>query len=213
MRQTRRIGGRHKELLLGCILCNDGIIGQGSRIGDPTELALLDLADKYGMRREEVEKAYPRIGEKAFDSDRKMMTTLHKSANGRVSYTKGGTEEVLKHSKYLLSRGRKAALTESSKREILNAAGQMSAEALRVLAVAMREDAAEAEERELTFVGLVGDDGSGKAGSGGGGKGISGGGCRYGHDYGRPCGYRLCDCEGIGDCRQQAGMYQRQRTG
>ena len=44
-------GGRHKELLLGCILCNDGIIGQGSRIGDPTELALLDLADKYGMRR------------------------------------------------------------------------------------------------------------------------------------------------------------------
>ena len=148
--------GRHKELLLGCILCNDGIIGQGSRIGDPTELALLDLADKYGMRREEVEKTYPRIGEKAFDSDRKMMTTLHKSANGRVSYTKGGTEEVLKNSKYLLSRGRKAALTESSKREILNAAGQMSAEALRVLAVAMREDAAEAEERELTFVGLVG---------------------------------------------------------
>ena len=121
-------GGRHKELLLGCILCNDGIIGQGSRIGDPTELALLDLADKYGMRREEVEKTYPRIGEKAFDSDRKMMTTLHKSANGRVSYTKGGTEEVLKHSKYLLSRGRKAALTESTKREILNAAGQMSAE-------------------------------------------------------------------------------------
>ena len=77
------------------------------------------------------------------------MTTLHKSANGRVSYTKGGTEEVLKHSKYLLSRGRKAALTESSKREILNAAGQMSAEALRVLAVAMREDAAEAEEGNL----------------------------------------------------------------
>ena len=64
LRQTRRMGEGIKELLLGCILCNDGIIGQGSRIGDPTELALLDLADKYGMRREEVEKAYPRIGEK-----------------------------------------------------------------------------------------------------------------------------------------------------
>lgn len=148
--------GKHRELLLGCVLCNDGITGEGNRIGDPTELALLDLAGKYGMRREEVEKSCPRIGEKAFDSDRKMMTTLHKSKRGRVSYTKGGTEEVLKHSKYLWSHGKKVALTESAKRDILNAAGQMSAEALRVLAVAVREDAAEAEERDLTFTGLVG---------------------------------------------------------
>ena len=147
---------KHRELLLGCVLCNDGIIGQGSRIGDPTELALLDMADRYGMKREGLEKSYPRIGEKAFDSDRKMMTTLHRGKNGRVSYTKGGTEEVLRYSRYLLSHGKKAALTESAKREILNAAGQMSAEALRVLAVAMREDAPVAEERELTFVGLVG---------------------------------------------------------
>ena len=148
--------GRHKELLRGCVLCNDGVIGKGSRIGDPTELALLDLAGKYDLHREDMEKDYPRIGEKAFDSDRKMMTTLHKGKQGRVSYTKGGTEEVLRHSKYLLSRGKKIALTESAKREIVHAAGQMSSEALRVLAVAMREDAPEAEERELTFVGLVG---------------------------------------------------------
>ncbi len=152
---------RHRELLLGCVLCNDGVVAEGSRIGDPTELALLDLAGKYGMKREEVEKDYPRIGEKAFDSDRKMMTTLHRRADGsavnaRVSYTKGSAEEILQHSRYLLSRGKKMALTESAKREILHAAGQMSAEALRVLAVALRWDAPEAEERELTFVGLVG---------------------------------------------------------
>lgn len=149
---------RHKELLLGCVLCNDGVVAEGSRIGDPTELALLDLAGKYGMKREEMEKDYPRIGEKAFDSDRKMMTTLHRGrgSNALVSYTKGSTEEVLRHSRYLLSRGKKTALTESAKREILHAAEQMSAEALRVLAVALRRDATEAEERELTFVGLVG---------------------------------------------------------
>ena len=80
-----------------------------------------------------------------------MMTTLHKGKQGRVSYTKGGTEEVLRHSKYLLSRGKKIALTESAKREIVHAAGQMSSEALRVLAVAMREDAPEAEEREEIY--------------------------------------------------------------
>ena len=96
------------------------------------------------------------MDEKAFDSDRKMMTTLHKGSRGRVSYTKGSTEEILRCSGYLLYRGRKMELTESAKREILQAVGTMSAEALRVLAVAVREDATAPEERELTFVGLVG---------------------------------------------------------
>ncbi len=147
---------RHRELLMGCVLCNDGVIAGGSRIGDPTELALLDLAAKYHMEREAMERDYPRTDEKAFDSDRKMMTTLHKGRNGRVAYTKGGTEEVLRCSKYLFSRGKKMAMTESARREILHAAGQMSSEALRVLAVAMKDDAAVPEERELTFIGLAG---------------------------------------------------------
>lgn len=147
---------RHRELLMGCTLCNDGVIAGGNRIGDPTELALLDMAAKYHMERAGVEQDYPRVDEKAFDSERKMMTTLHRGKSGRVSYTKGSTEEVLRCSKYLLSRGKKITMTESARREILHAAGQMSAEALRVLAVAMREEASAPEERELTFVGLIG---------------------------------------------------------
>lgn len=147
---------RAKDLLLGCVLCNDAVITEGSRIGDPTELALLDLAGKYRMYRTDLEREYPRVDEKAFDSDRKMMTTLHRGKRGRVSYTKGSTEEILRCSKYLLSRGRKLAMSESMKKEILQAVGTMSAEALRVLAVAMREDAVAPEEQELTFVGLVG---------------------------------------------------------
>lgn len=147
---------RHRELLMGCVLCNDGVTAGGSRIGDPTELALLDLGSKYHMEREALERDYPRTDEKAFDSDRKMMTTLHRGRNGRVAYTKGGTEEVLRCSKYLFSRGKKVTMTESARREILHAAGQMSSEALRVLAVAMREDASLPEERELTFIGLTG---------------------------------------------------------
>lgn len=146
---------RQRELLLGCTLCNDAVLGD-SRIGDPTELALLDLAAGYGMYRENLEKDYPRIGEKAFDSDRKMMTTLHRGRNGRVSYTKGSTEEILKYTKYILHRGKKLPLSDYERQDILHAAGQMAAEALRVLAVALREDASAAEEKELTFVGLVG---------------------------------------------------------
>ena len=147
---------RQRELLIGCTLCNDAVLADGSRIGDPTELALLDLADRYGMSREQEERKYPRIDEKAFDSERKMMTTLHKGKEGSVSYTKGSTEEILRRSKYLLFHGKKQNMTDSMRRDILNAAGQMAAEALRVLAVAMREEAPDAEERELTFTGLVG---------------------------------------------------------
>lgn len=149
-------GNRYRELFLGCVLCNDGNISGGERIGDPTELALLDLARRYGITRESAEASYPRIDEKAFDSNRKMMTTLHKGTDGKVSYTKGSTEEMLKRCKYMQSHGKKVPMTDSGKRDIMQAVGQMAAEALRVLAIAMREGAPDAEERELTFIGLVG---------------------------------------------------------
>lgn len=147
---------RQKELLTGCTLCNDAVITENDRIGDPTELALLDLAGKYDMQRERLERSFPRIDEKAFDSERKMMTTLHRGREGKVSYTKGSTEEILKRTGHLLLHGKKQVMTDSARRDILNAAEKMAAEALRVLAVAMRQDAAAPEEKELTFVGLVG---------------------------------------------------------
>ncbi len=147
---------RYRELLYGCVLCNDAYLIGSDRIGDPTELALLDLAKRYGITREEIQKRYPRIDEKAFDSDRKRMTTLHQGSGGRVSYTKGSTEGVLACSKYMMSHGRKIGITSSAKQDIMQAAEQMAGQALRVLAVAMREGAPDASERELTFLGLIG---------------------------------------------------------
>lgn len=147
---------KHEELLRACALCNDADISGDTRIGDPTELALLDLTAAYGMTRERTEHFYPRIDEKAFDSERKMMTTLHRGKNGRVSYSKGSTEEILKRCKYVLSHGRRIPITDNAKKDIMKAAEAMAAEALRVLAVAMREDAPVPEEKELTFIGLVG---------------------------------------------------------
>ena len=65
------------DFYYGMVLCNDAAAGEGDRTGDPTELALLDLAEGFGMEKEELERRMPRLGELSFDSDRKMMTTLH----------------------------------------------------------------------------------------------------------------------------------------
>lgn len=87
----------HKEFLKGMTLCNDGVLEGGERIGDPTELALLDLSARFGMRRGELEKEFPRTKELAFDSNRKMMSTFHQRGNQTVTYTKGAPDEVLKN--------------------------------------------------------------------------------------------------------------------
>lgn len=71
------------------LLCNDASLQGEQRIGDPTELALLDFGEKMGMHRERLEKQYPRYDEKPFDSDRKMMTTYH-----RIPKTEGIREAL-----------------------------------------------------------------------------------------------------------------------
>lgn len=146
----------HRDLIYGCTLCNDAAVSGKDRIGDPTELALLDMALNHGSSKEELERHYPRVDEKAFDSDRKMMTTLHKRGSERVAYSKGSTEAVLKRCRYVQQHGRQVSMTGSQEKDILRAAEEMAAQALRVLAVAMRDQAPDVSEKELTFVGLVG---------------------------------------------------------
>lgn len=69
------------DFYMGMVLCNDAVSDQDSRMGDPTELALLDMAERAGIKKRELEDRMPRQGELPFDSDRKMMTTIH-SKNG-----------------------------------------------------------------------------------------------------------------------------------
>ena len=140
------------DFFLGMVLCNDALLEQGSRTGDPTELALLDFGEKAGLIKEEAEAGMPRTGELSFDSERKMMTTLH----GSVSYTKGAPDEVLKRCTYILTSGGTVRLSRESRQQVQAAMEKMSAEALRTLAVAMRSGVRQPEEAELTFLGLVG---------------------------------------------------------
>lgn len=146
----------HREFLEGMVLCSDAVISGENRIGDPTELALLELAQSCHIKRTEVEKRLPRVGEIAFDSDRKMMTTLHRGSTGYVSYTKGAADEILKRCRTILSGHRSIPITEVHRHQIQNAVKEMSSQALRVLAVAMKKDSPVPSEQDLTFIGLAG---------------------------------------------------------
>lgn len=145
----------------GMTLCNDASVEQGSRSGDPTELALLDAAAVFGIKKDMLEKEQPRINEVSFDSDRKMMTTVHSQMRGghtgqSVSYTKGAPDEVLKRCSMIYLQGGAVRLTEYHRRQLNKALQEMSQEALRTLAVAMGTGTPGAEEENLTFLGMVG---------------------------------------------------------
>lgn len=145
-----------KHFLEGFTLCNDAEISGSERIGDPTELALLDMTKQYGITRKALEKNLPRMDEIAFDSDRKRMTTFHKSNSGFVSYTKGSPEEVLRNCRYLYLNGKTVPMNTTQRQKIEKALTYFTEKALRVLVLGMRTDLEKMSEENLTFVGMVG---------------------------------------------------------
>jgi len=145
-----------RQFIEGFILCNDASIQGENRIGDPTELALVDMGTPFKLTREDLEKVSPRINEQAFDSDRKLMTTVHKTQNGVLSYTKGAMDNILSRSTRICINGVTRPITEKDKTAIAEAAYTMAQSALRVLGLALKEDNTDATETDLTFVGLAG---------------------------------------------------------
>lgn len=144
-----------EDFLRGLVLCNDAELAE--RLGDPTELALLDFGELFGCDRGEQELFMPRVKELSFDSDRKMMTTLHQSIQGRmVSFTKGAPDVVLKRCTYIRTAGGEERMTPAHRRAVEEAMDRMAAAALRTLAVAMYQGAREPVEEQLVFLGLVG---------------------------------------------------------
>ncbi len=92
---------RDRLFLNGFVLCNDAVLGEEERRGDPTELALLDMAARCGIFKEQLEEKLPRVGELAFDSERKMMSTSHRGAKEQVAYTKGSPDEIMERCEQL----------------------------------------------------------------------------------------------------------------
>jgi Ca2+-transporting ATPase len=132
--------------------------------GDPTEGALIVVADKAGLSREELDEAYPRIREIPFTSERKLMTTVHKTEQGEVvAYLKGAPETVLDRCTLILEKGKEKKLTQADKNRVLQVNDQLASNALRVLAMAYKRLPADVEkledeeiERGIVFTGLEG---------------------------------------------------------
>lgn len=155
--ETNRLSPElHRELLYGMTLCNDGVWTMESQIGDPTELALLELAAGYGIHREELELSLPRYKEIAFDSARKMMSTYHRGSRGAVTYTKGAPDVVVKRCTSILVLGKVIPMTSHHRELLERVQADMAAGALRTLALARRDGGSGPIEEQLTFVGMVG---------------------------------------------------------
>lgn len=145
-----------EDFVLGMVLCNDAVRNGDVRMGDPTELALLELGARYGCERWETEARMPRLNELAFDSDRKMMSTFHRKGSTYVTYTKGAPDEILKKCTGIMMYGKAVALTDSHKRQVIKAVETMSSQALRTLAIAVRTGGSSPVENNLVFAGMVG---------------------------------------------------------
>jgi Ca2+-transporting ATPase len=183
-----KTNGLTSLLLHGALLCNDARLQQGNNngddrqwrmIGDPTEGALVVVAVKAGLTRDQAESCMPRVMEIPFDSERKRMTTIHHTqqitANGPglpdfvcgrspyVAFVKGAPDIVLEYCDCAIENGQVIVLTPEKRQEILTANKTMAQQALRVLGVAFRplghlpaEATPQTVEHNLTFVGLLG---------------------------------------------------------
>jgi Ca2+-transporting ATPase len=146
------------------LLCNNANYDGTNIIGDPTEGALIVVAAKAGLLQNEVQKRYPRLGEITFSSERKRMTTIHKTPDGRrVAYVKGSPETVLQLCERVYQNGKEKKLDQKIIDEILVRNEEMANQALRVLGLAynvisdqLTDYNAEKVENNLVFVGIVG---------------------------------------------------------
>lgn len=164
MTVVEHYGRDELRLARGMALCCDAEIDKdGSVTGEPTEAALVAWADKLSLPKYELKREYPRCGEAPFDSNRKMMTTVHREKNGFVQYTKGAPDVVIDRCASCLWDGNVIPMTVELKAKIFEANKAMADKALRVLACAERRWESEPEsyepsalEENMCFIGLCG---------------------------------------------------------
>lgn len=134
---NKQIKGDHFDLFLkSLVLCNDSITENDERIGDPTELALVDFAELFGYDEQDARLKWKRIDELAFDSERKMMTTINDIDNNQTIFTKGAIDQLLKYCTKIIINNKICALTEEIKKQLLDSANKLSDDSLRVLGFA-----------------------------------------------------------------------------
>ncbi len=157
-------GDDEKLLATAMALCSDAEYDETDGVtGEPTEAALVAYAASLGLKKNALKETSPRVGEAPFDSGRKMMSTVHKTGDKIVQFTKGAPDEILRRCTTYVEDGKTVPMTEAKLEEIMAANKAMADRALRVLAASMRTyDAVPASlepadlETDLCFVGLTG---------------------------------------------------------
>ena len=149
-----------RRLLDDSILCNDSTNENEVEIGDPTETALINLGSRYGVEAASVRTLYPRKGELPFDSERKMMSTLHQIDGENRMIVKGAVDRLLERTERIWTKAGVRELTEEEKEKIRQQNQEFSMEGLRVLAFTYREIPDQhkltiEDENHLVFLGLI----------------------------------------------------------
>lgn len=154
-----------KEVATSFSLCTDASPDESGRaVGEPTQCAVVDWAADMGMPKGELYARYPRVGELPFDSDRKMMTTLHKLPEGGIiQHTSGAPDVIISRCAFVKEGDEVVPMTDALRQKYLSENKRLANQALRVIAAAYVEHDAmptvitsDALEKDLIFLGLAG---------------------------------------------------------
>ncbi|MBQ3762264.1 MAG: cation-translocating P-type ATPase [Clostridia bacterium] len=165
MTVVKKVTDDEKLLMTAMALCSDAELEDGQAVGEATECALVNDANKHGMPKQELSSDLPRVDEAPFDSLRKMMSTLHraKAGHGFIQFTKGAPDEVLRRCTRIWRGGKAQPITEGERKTILEENKAMADQALRVLGAAQRiyderpaTNAPDQLEEDLTWIGMCG---------------------------------------------------------
>ena len=149
------------ELLRSAILCSDAVNNNRQEIGDPTEVALVNIGHKYNLREVEIRNKYPRLKELPFDSDRKMMSTLNEIEGKNYLITKGAPDIIVEKAKYILRKnGNIEEILKTDIENIKKTNISFAEHGLRVLAFAMKgmnevRELEFSDESNFIFIGLI----------------------------------------------------------
>ena len=220
MTVTARTGVPPEQLMTAMALCSDAHRAGDRMEGEPTEVALVQDAADLGLEKAALERQYPRVGELPFDSARKMMTTLHRTSEGVVQYTKGAPDVVLKRCTHTWQQGRVVSLDcgsappDPGRKSAYGRPGAAGAlrcnQAVPVPAVC---PVAGGTGAGALLPGAGGYDGSGAPGGGGGHCRLSPSGHSSGDDHRRSSGYCRGHCPAAGDLGAGGGGAHRRPAG
>lgn len=157
--KDENISPREAQLIIDGALCNDSVHKDGREIGDPTEIALVDFAAAHNLPAEEMRDKYPRLGEIPFDSDRKLMTTVHQIGSNYKMLTKGAVDVLSSRIAEVKTKEGKRPFTKDDVEELQTVNMQFSKMGLRVLAVCEKDiyktDVTVEDEYGYILLGLI----------------------------------------------------------